>query len=54
MTSHIFAHDLQDGIAAGMFQLDDIAMLPIAGPILNAVIAAKPGCGRRSGDNDAA
>ncbi len=36
-------HDLQDGIAAGMFELDDIATLPIAGPILIKVMAENPG-----------
>ena len=36
-------HDLDDGLRAGMFQLDDLADLPLVGPTIAAVSGLHPG-----------
>ena len=41
------AHDIDDGLRAGLFQLDEIAAVPLPGKITNAIRAAYPGL-----DND--
>jgi dGTPase len=41
------AHDIDDGLRAGLFQLDEIATVPLPGKITNAIRAAYPGL-----DND--
>ena len=35
-------HDLQDGLAAGMFTLDQVKELPIAGPLLKKILSSNP------------
>src|SRR5271170_4318633 len=37
------AHDIDDGLRAGLFQLDEIAAVPLPGKIIAAVRAAYPG-----------
>ena len=41
------AHDIDDGLRAGLFQLDEIAAVPLPGKIVSAIRAAYPGL-----DND--
>jgi dGTPase len=36
------AHDLDDGLRAGLFTLDDVMALPLAGPIFRAVAERHP------------
>ena len=35
-------HDLDDGVRAGLFAIDDLAALPLAGPAIAEVVAAYP------------
>jgi dGTPase len=39
------AHDIDDGLRAGLFQLDEIAAVPLPGKIVSAIRAAYPGLG---------
>ncbi len=40
------AHDLDDGLRAGLFTVDDLADVPVVGPILAEVAARYPGLAR--------
>ncbi len=46
------AHDLDDGLRAGLFALDDLAEIALAGPVLAAIEAQHPGIelGRKVGE----
>ena len=36
-------HDIDDGLRAGLFTVDDLVELPLVGPVLREVLAAHPG-----------
>ncbi|TAK98791.1 MAG: deoxyguanosinetriphosphate triphosphohydrolase [Rhodospirillaceae bacterium] len=40
------AHDLDDGLRAGLFTLDDVMALPLAGPIFREIASRHPGVDR--------
>ncbi|MES2835369.1 MAG: deoxyguanosinetriphosphate triphosphohydrolase [Pseudomonadota bacterium] len=40
-------HDVDDGVQAGLFSLDDLAEVPLIGPILKGTRADWPDCGER-------
>ncbi len=37
------SHDLDDGLRAGLFELDDLAEVPLTGPLLSGVLERYPG-----------